>query len=76
MVCAMCKRTLAKNHIHYLGTETSDLNSVLHNLGIPITLSDKPVVCKLCRYFANILLKAQEERPENSTEFINEYKKR
>lgn len=76
MVCAMCKRTLAKNHIHYLGTETNDLNNILNDMGIPVKLSDKPVVCKLCRYFANILFKPPEERPENSTNFFSEYKKR
>lgn len=76
MVCAMCKRTLATNHIHHLGMEMNELNNVLDNMGIPIKLNDKPVVCKLCRYFANILLKLPEERPENNAEFINEYKKR
>lgn len=72
----MCKRTLATNHIHHLGIEMNELNNILDNMGIPIKLNDKPVVCKLCRYFANILLKMPDERPENSTEFIKEYKKR
>jgi hypothetical protein len=76
MVCAMCKRRLAKNHVHYLGPETVDLNSALSAEGIPLTLTDKPVVCKLCKYFAAIILKPPDDRPENSSTFFAEYKKR
>ncbi|XP_063911022.1 uncharacterized protein East isoform X2 [Zophobas morio] len=76
MVCAMCKRRLAKNHIHYLGPETVDLNSALSAEGVPLSLTDKPVVCKLCKYFAAIILKPLEDRPENSSTFFREYKKR
>lgn len=74
MVCAMCKRRLARNHIHYLGPESTDLNTILNNMGIPVKLGDKPIVCKLCRYFASIAPKNQEDQSE--TEFVNEYKKR
>ncbi|RZC37265.1 uncharacterized protein BDFB_004147 [Asbolus verrucosus] len=76
MVCAMCKRRLAKNHVHYLGPETDGLNSALTREGIPLTLTDKPVVCKLCKYFAAIILKSLDDRPENSSTFFLEYKKR
>ncbi|KAJ8938586.1 hypothetical protein NQ318_013640 [Aromia moschata] len=76
MVCAMCKRRLARNHIHYLGPETNDLNNALNDEGIPLMLTDKPVVCKLCKCFASIILKDPEERPENSANFFREYKRR
>ncbi|KAJ8984567.1 hypothetical protein NQ317_006029 [Molorchus minor] len=76
MVCAMCKRRLARNHIHYLGPETNDLNNALNDEDIPLTLTDKPVVCKLCKCFASIILKDPEERPENSASFFKEYKRR
>ncbi|XP_066154229.1 uncharacterized protein east isoform X2 [Euwallacea fornicatus] len=76
MICAMCKRRLARNHIHYLGPEVQELNEALKDDGIPIVLSDKPVVCKLCRCFASIILKDPEERMENSVNFFKEYKKR
>lgn len=75
-VCAMCKRRLAKNHIYYLGSETSNLNSAMTAEGIPIVLSEKPIICKLCKCFAAIILKNPEERPENSSTFFTEYKKR
>lgn len=76
MVCAVCKRRLARNHIHYLGPETDDLNSSLNSEGIPVTLVNRPVVCKLCKDFANILLKDTDERSENESNFFKEYKKR
>lgn len=76
MVCAMCKRRLAKNHVHYLGPESVDLNQALAEEGIPLSLTDKPVVCKLCKYFVAIILKNPDERPENSSTFFVEYKKR
>lgn len=72
----MCKRRLARNHIHYLGPECSDLNVALNAEGIPVKLVDKPVVCKLCRYFATLVLKDPAERPENTHHFFKEYKKR
>lgn len=77
MVCAMCKRRLARNHIYYLGSETNDLNRLLNEMGVPVKLGDKPVVCKLCKYFANCVLKeGPNEQPETSEGFLNEYRKR
>ncbi|KAF5302879.1 hypothetical protein FQA39_LY02059 [Lamprigera yunnana] len=76
MVCAMCKRKLARNHIHYLGPEKNELNVVLNEEGIPVKLIDKPVVCKLCRYFTSLVMKPIEERHENTAEFFKEYKNR
>lgn len=72
----MCKRRLARNHIHYLGPETNELNDALMKEGIPISLTDKPVVCKLCKCFASVILKNDDERTENSINFFNEYKRR
>lgn len=76
MICAMCKRRLARNHTHYLGTECGDLNVALNAEGIPVQLADKAVVCKLCRCFATLILKEPTERTENANNFIKEYKKR
>lgn len=77
MVCAICKRRLARNHIHYLGSECEMLNTALQKEGIPVTLNDKPVVCKLCRYFASLLLKPPPlESQSNTAEFFRQYKKR
>ncbi|KAL3265948.1 hypothetical protein HHI36_010136 [Cryptolaemus montrouzieri] len=76
MVCAMCKRRLARNHIHYIGPEVEDLNNALQEEEIPLKLADKPVVCKLCKCFATVILKNADDRPENYLHFFVEYKKR
>ncbi|GLV35255.1 enhanced adult sensory threshold [Carabus blaptoides fortunei] len=76
MVCALCKRRLARNHIHYLGFEWNNLNVALEKEGIPVKLTDKPVVCKLCRYFSTLLLKPAGEIKGNPASFFKEYKKR
>lgn len=76
MVCAMCKRRLARNHVHYLGPEVVELNDALNREQIPLKLTDRPVVCKLCKCFASIILKDPEVWPENSLNFFKEYKKR
>lgn len=76
MVCAMCNRRLASNHMHSLGPEWKTLNEALNELGVPVTLTDKPVVCKFCRYFATLLLKDPSERPENTSNFFKGYRKR
>lgn len=77
MICAMCKRRLARNHIHYLGPESSDLNAALNEMGIPVKLcKDRPVVCKLCKYFATLILKSIEDKNETTLTFEREYRKR
>lgn len=76
MVCALCKRRLARNHIHYLGFELETLNNALEKEGIPVKLTDKPVVCKLCRYFATLLMKDSNDIKSNTANFFKQYKKR
>lgn len=77
MVCALCKRRLARNHIHYLGSECDMLNTALQKEGIPVTLTDKPIVCKLCRYFSSLLLKPPlADRQSQTAEFFKQYRKK
>lgn len=76
MVCAMCKRRLARNHFHFLGPESDRINDVLNTEGIPLTLTNKPIICKLCKCFISVLLKETADRSESTVNFIEEYKKR
>lgn len=77
MVCALCKRRLTRNHIHYLASECETLNAALQKEGIPVTLADKPLVCKLCRYFSSLLLKPPPlDSQSNTAEFFRQYKQR
>lgn len=62
--------------MNYLGPEFNNLNKALNDIGIPVKLNDKPVVCKLCRYFAGLALKDPSDLSENGMHFFREYKKR
>lgn len=50
------------------------LEQLLSAEGIPVTIGPSPVVCKLCRYFSNLLLKPLEQ--PQKTGFVREYKRR
>lgn len=76
MVCSMCKRKLARNHIYYLGSEIDDVTKALNEERIPVKLEDKPIVCKFCRIFASIILKLEEERVGVENEFFTKYRKK
>ncbi|KAF2881331.1 hypothetical protein ILUMI_24847 [Ignelater luminosus] len=76
MVCSMCKRKLARNHIYYLGSEINDVTKALNEERIPVKLEDKPIVCKFCRIFSSIVLKSEEERVGIENEFFTKYRKK
>lgn len=76
MVCSMCKRRLAPNHIHYMGPETTELNKILNDMNIPVSLNDSLAVCKCCKLFATLALRLPEERSRNDGCFFDQYKRR
>lgn len=53
--------------------ESEKLNQLLSEQGIPVSVDSTPVVCKLCRYYANLLLKPQEGK---KAQFVKNYRKR
>lgn len=54
----------------------SRLEYLIYNQGIPMKLGNSAlIVCKLCRYYANLLLKPSDDRPQKDT-FIKNYSKR
>lgn len=75
MICSLCKRKLAKNHIFYIYQDIDKLEIKLTELGIPVSLGTTPVVCKICRYFANLLLKPPEPKTQKA-QFIKTYRSR
>lgn len=76
LVCAMCKRRLARNHVQYVGPECDNLNVALNAAEIPVKLVEKTVVCKLCQCFATLILQDPADREESAKNFFTEYKKR
>uniref|UniRef100_A0A1Q3FW45 Uncharacterized protein n=1 Tax=Culex tarsalis TaxID=7177 RepID=A0A1Q3FW45_CULTA len=76
MVCAMCQRRLPKNHIYYIVNEIPQLERLIQEQGIAIKLGNTTlVVCKLCRYYANLLLKPPDAKSQKA-QFIKNYNRR
>lgn len=77
-VCGICKKRLTRNHMYALGPETEDLNQSLSDDGIPVRLSDKLFLCKLCRYYGSLRLKYRDPSSMSSTHrlFLNSYRKK
>nr|CAH7745517.1 unnamed protein product [Callosobruchus chinensis] len=81
MVCAMCKRRLARNHAHRVPTsESRTLAEALEKAEVPIQLSERPVICKLCKCFGNMAVKRLQEGDidddAGEEEFFVGYKRR
>lgn len=56
--------------------DISRLEYLIFNQGIPMKLGHTAlIVCKLCRYYANLLLRPTDDRPQKLT-FIKNYSKR
>ncbi|XP_058455363.1 titin homolog isoform X2 [Malaya genurostris] len=76
MICAMCKRRLPKNHIYYIVNEIPQLERLIQEQGIAMKLGNSTlVVCKLCRYYANLLLKPPDAKSQKA-QFIKNYNRR
>ena len=78
MVCGICKRRLTRNHMYALGQEVHELNATLASDGIPVHLTEKLFLCKLCRYYSTVRLKYKNtaQSPGNHKSFILGYRKR
>ncbi|XP_016996249.3 LOW QUALITY PROTEIN: uncharacterized protein east [Drosophila takahashii] len=75
--CVLCKRRLGKNHMYNITTQDTDrLEKALAEMGIPVQLGMGTAVCKLCRYFANLLMKPPDSTKSQKAEFVKNYRKR
>ncbi|XP_073832046.1 enhanced adult sensory threshold isoform X2 [Musca autumnalis] len=74
--CVLCKRRLGKNHMYHITSDTDRLEKALTEMGIPVQLGIGTAVCKLCRYFANLLMKPPDSTKSQKAEFIKNYRKR
>lgn len=54
--------------------DVTKLEECLASQGLPFTIGQSPIVCKLCRYFSNLLLKPPEE--PQKVKFVKEYRRR
>lgn len=56
--------------------DTDRLEKALTEMGIPVQLGVGTAVCKLCRYFANLLMKPPDCTKSTKAEFVKKYRKR
>lgn len=56
--------------------DTDRLEKALTEMGIPVQLGVGTAVCKLCRYFANLLMKPPDSTKSQKAEFVKNYRKR
>lgn len=62
--------------LFYYQEDTDRLEKALSKMGIPVQLGVGTAVCKLCRYFANLLMKPPDSTKSQKAEFVTKYRKR
>ncbi|ETN67128.1 hypothetical protein AND_001070 [Anopheles darlingi] len=78
MICAMCMRQLQRNQVYHMFNNIPQLERLIQEQGIPgVRLSSSElVVCKICRYYANLLLKPSSDVNSQKSQFIANYSRR
>uniref|UniRef100_A0A182PV78 Uncharacterized protein n=1 Tax=Anopheles epiroticus TaxID=199890 RepID=A0A182PV78_9DIPT len=76
MVCALCTKPLQRNHVYHLFNNVPHLERLIQEQGIAMRLGcTELVVCKLCKYYANLLIKPPEPKTKKA-QFVNDYSRR
>ncbi|KAJ2951712.1 hypothetical protein O0L34_g13874 [Tuta absoluta] len=60
LACALCRRRITRHHNSHLLHNFVEVNPLLASEGIPVSFSEKPALCKLCRYYCSLLSKPHE----------------
>ncbi|XP_064073193.1 uncharacterized protein East isoform X1 [Vanessa tameamea] len=69
MACALCRRRLTKHHnLHFIHHGYTELNPLFKEAGIPVEFNERPVLCKVCRYFCTLL-----QRPGHNDKHAKAY---
>ncbi|XP_057328816.1 uncharacterized protein LOC130669771 isoform X2 [Microplitis mediator] len=79
LICSLCTRRLTRNQTHHLSaSETNELNRLLEQQRIPVSVTAGTFLCKLCRYFMTTQFKYKdiENMSANNKTFTKGYRKR
>lgn len=79
LTCALCKRRLARNHTYQIGNWDRDrINRDMKCYKIPVAVTVGTYLCKLCRYFTQLLDKygGPESMNVNHRSFYESYRNR
>ncbi|CAG4961437.1 unnamed protein product [Colias eurytheme] len=72
MACVLCRRRLTKHHnLHFIHHGYTDLNPLLKEAGIPVEFTERPVLCKVCRYYCTLL-----QRPGHNDNHARAYRRK
>ncbi|XP_045484704.1 uncharacterized protein LOC110991640 isoform X1 [Pieris rapae] len=72
MACILCRRRLTKHHnLHFIHHGYTDLNPMLKEAGIPVQFTERPVLCKVCRYYCTLL-----QRPGHNDNHARAYRRK
>ncbi|XP_037293296.1 uncharacterized protein LOC115445810 isoform X2 [Manduca sexta] len=72
MACALCRRRLTKHHnLHFINHGFLELNPLLTREGVPVQFSERPVLCKGCRYYCTLL-----QRPGHNDHYARAYRRK
>ncbi|XP_049874977.1 uncharacterized protein LOC126373059 isoform X2 [Pectinophora gossypiella] len=71
MACVLCRRRITKHHNVHLLHSYTELNPLLKAVGIPVVFTERPVLCKLCRYYCTLL-----QRPTHNQGHATQYRRK
>ncbi|CAK1542902.1 unnamed protein product [Leptosia nina] len=72
MACVLCRRRLTKHHnLHFIHHGYTDLNPLLKEAGVPVQFTERPVLCKVCRYYCTLL-----QRPGHNDNHARAYRRK
>ncbi|XP_075977230.1 enhanced adult sensory threshold isoform X2 [Anticarsia gemmatalis] len=72
MACVLCRRRLTKHHnVHFIHHGYLELNPHLSAAGIPVQFTERPVLCKGCRYYCTLL-----QRPGHNDPFAKTHRRK
>ncbi|XP_028175519.1 uncharacterized protein LOC114363862 isoform X1 [Ostrinia furnacalis] len=56
MACRLCRRRITKHHnVHFIHHGYLELNPLLKEAGIPVQFTERPLLCKVCRFYCTLL---------------------
>ncbi|XP_026741857.1 uncharacterized protein LOC113503913 isoform X2 [Trichoplusia ni] len=72
LACALCRRRITKHHnVHFIHQGYLELNPHLKSAGVPVQFTERPVLCKTCRYYCTLL-----QRPGHNDAYASGYRRK
>ncbi|KAJ8719992.1 hypothetical protein PYW07_012035 [Mythimna separata] len=72
MACVLCTRRITKHHnVHFIHHGYTELNPYLKAASVPVQFTERPVLCKTCRYYCTLL-----QRPGHNDSYASAYRRK